>query len=89
MRAGVAKVDITPPVGTYMCGAWTKTRSVAVHDPLYAKVLVMESGDKKVAIITCDVLLFGEEWSTSIFHAIEEKHGNKDRRYNDGAFPYS
>lgn len=77
MRAGVAKVDITPPVGTYMCGAWTKTRSVAVHDPLYAKVLVMESGDKKVAIITCDVLLFGEEWSTPIFQAIEEKHGIK------------
>jgi hypothetical protein len=44
-RAGVARRDITPPVGIYhrMWGAATHDRSTGVHRPLLATALVLES----------------------------------------------
>jgi hypothetical protein len=44
-RAGVARRDITPPVGIYhrMWGAATHDRSTGIHRPLLATALVLES----------------------------------------------
>jgi hypothetical protein len=44
-RSGVARRDITPPVGIYhrMWGAATHDRSTGVHRPLLATALVLES----------------------------------------------
>lgn len=56
-RAGLARVDITPdgsmPMYGYRnrkCGPATGT-----HDPLMAKVLVLEAGDARMAIVTLDL----------------------------------
>ena len=43
LRAGVAKADIT-----------TAAKSIVVRDPLYAKVLVLDDGQTRVAIIAMD-----------------------------------
>jgi len=57
MKAGVAAVDITPPVGIAMGGfAVRKEGARGVHDPLYAKALVLEEGEEKLALVTCDLL---------------------------------
>ena len=47
VRAGVARGDITPPVGIYhrMWGAATHDRSTGVHRPLTATVLTLASAD--------------------------------------------
>ncbi len=47
LQAGVARVDITDRKGP-------------VNDPLYAKALVLRSGDTTVAIITVDAVAIGE-----------------------------
>jgi neutral ceramidase len=58
-RAGVARVDITPPIGHEMGGyAARKHGSTGLHDPLYATVLVIESGDDSIALVTCDLRSF-------------------------------
>jgi hypothetical protein len=58
-RAGVARVDITPPVGHEMGGYAARTHgSTGVHDPLYATVLVIESGNETIALVTCDLRSF-------------------------------
>ena len=46
LRVGVAKVDITPPVGGAMYGYGARGANVStgVHDRLWAKVLVVEAG---------------------------------------------
>ncbi len=57
LQAGVAKVDITPPVGTPMGGfAARPSASQGVHDPLCAKALALASGDKKAILIAADIL---------------------------------
>jgi hypothetical protein len=59
ISAGLARVDITPPVGFPMGGyAARKGPSTAVHDPLYATALLLKSGNVAVAIVSCDLRSF-------------------------------
>ena len=55
MKAGVAEIDITPPVGCWTCGPMHP--STGVYDPLTATALVLEDADgKRVAIVGQDLL---------------------------------
>jgi hypothetical protein len=57
LQAGVAKVDITPSVFGPMYGYANRKCGPAngKHDPLFAKVLVLATGDARVAIVTLDL----------------------------------
>ena len=56
LGAGVARVEITPPVGHVMGGyAARQGPSTGVHDPLYATVLLLKAGGVSVAIVSCDL----------------------------------
>jgi hypothetical protein len=57
--AGTARVDITPPVGHVMGGySDRKGNATGTHDPLYATVLVLQSGSTSVALVTADLRSF-------------------------------
>ena len=62
LTAGVARVEVTPPVGSPM-GGYSERQgpSTGVHDPLYATVLVLKSPGMTVAIISCDLRSFPSE----------------------------
>jgi len=59
LRAGVAKADITPPPGLPMYGFLDrindKKTSTGTADPLYARVLVLEAGEKRLVLVTLDL----------------------------------
>lgn len=57
LRAGLGKVDITAPAPMPMYGYRNRScgLSSGVHDPLFAKVLVLEAGDSRAAIVTADL----------------------------------
>ena len=74
-RAGIARVDITPPIGHEMGGyAARKHGSTGIHDPLYATVLVIESGENSIALITCDLRSFV---STRVGEEVAKRFGIK------------
>jgi neutral ceramidase len=56
-KAGVARRDVTPPKGgkLYGYGARGDDVSTGVHDPLYAKAVVMSDGNVRLAIVTLDL----------------------------------
>jgi len=56
-NAGVAKRDITPtkPMPMWGYGDRHAALSKGVLDPLFAKALVLETGEKKLAIVTLDI----------------------------------
>ncbi len=57
MLAGVAQIEITPPVGIALSGYIARRGpALGVHDPLYAKALVLDNGATQVALVTVDVL---------------------------------
>ncbi len=57
LRAGVARVEITPSTLGPMYGYANRKCGPAVgtHDPLYAKALVLEAGESRLAIVTLDL----------------------------------
>jgi hypothetical protein len=59
LEAGAARADITPPTGYYMMG-WVRTdaKTIGQHTRLYARVIVLKQGDKKIALIAGDLNAF-------------------------------
>ncbi|MFO0950078.1 MAG: hypothetical protein U0835_02790 [Isosphaeraceae bacterium] len=55
-RAGAAAVVITPEPGTPMAGYYFAREAEKVHDDLYAKALVIESGGAKTALVALDLI---------------------------------
>ncbi|MBZ5595148.1 MAG: neutral/alkaline non-lysosomal ceramidase N-terminal domain-containing protein [Acidobacteriia bacterium] len=59
LRAGYAKVDITPSEPVYLAGYDMRNSpsdGVWGHDRLYARVLVFEAGGERVAFVEADVI---------------------------------
>jgi len=62
LSAGVARIEITPPVGSPMGGYSARSGpSTGVHDPLFATVLVLKSPGMTVAVVSCDLRSFPSE----------------------------
>ena len=56
LKAGVSKVDITPPPGLPMYGYFDRTQlSTGTLDPLLARILVIEVEGKRLALVTLDL----------------------------------
>ncbi len=62
LEAAAAKVDITPDLTTekvWLAGFGAKgRRPTGVHDPLYARIVLLREGDKTVALVGLDLLGF-------------------------------
>ena len=59
LYVGVAKADITPPVGTRIHGGYSrKEGSSGMHDPLYIKVLVLDYNGFRIGIVSCDLIKY-------------------------------
>jgi hypothetical protein len=59
LRAGSARVDITPKVPVALAGyAGRKGLSQGVHDPLFARVVAFEQGGRRLVIVSTDLIGF-------------------------------
>jgi hypothetical protein len=82
-RAGVARADITPPVGVEMWG-YTDRASGATGtlDPLYARALVLDDGKTRVAVVTLDL---GRSFGRASMDDVRTRV-RKDHRIDDVIF---
>lgn len=59
LKAGAARIDITPEKPVRMSGYGSrKDLSTGVHDPLSARVLAFEAGDRRLVLVSTDVIGF-------------------------------
>jgi hypothetical protein len=57
LRAGIAKIDITPDKPVLMSGyASRKELSAGVHDHLYARIVAFESGGQRLVLVSTDLI---------------------------------
>lgn len=59
-KAGAAQVDITPPLGTYINGDFVAHYARNIHDPLFAKAIVLEKGTSVIAIVVVDICIMNK-----------------------------
>ena len=73
LRLGCARVEITPPIGFPLEGYESrKSGSTGVHDPLYARVLVVKSPETSIAFVALDLVAFV---SDAVVKGAREKYG--------------
>ena len=77
LRAGAAMIDITPPAGTHLAGsgAGEHRPAQAVMDPLFAKAIVFESGERRVCMVILDLTIVTGDYTDLIRAAIGEQTG--------------
>lgn len=77
LRAGVARVDLTPPLsmkaplGGY--GARMNRPAAGVHDRIFAKALVVTDGNRKFALVTADLLGFAPPFKPSLIDRLAKQ----------------
>lgn len=58
LEVGIAAVDVTPDLSNgrpvWLAGQESNRRAEGVHDPLYARALVLGDGKKKIALVAVD-----------------------------------
>ena len=75
-RAGVAEVNMTPPVGISICGfAGRRGPAESIHDDLCARALVLESGETRVGIVTADVISFAPDLVARVRDQVAKEAG--------------
>ncbi len=75
LQAGVAVVDITPPIGYRMAGYFSERFNTGTHDPLQAKALVLRQGHEQAALVFCDLLGISRQISERARQLAAEKTG--------------
>jgi hypothetical protein len=56
LKAGAAKICITPPLGIPLGGDFIRPEATFVHDHLWARCLYLENGPSRLALVSCDLL---------------------------------
>ena len=76
LKAGCARVDITPPVGVWLSGYSARNKpSESTSDALFAKALVLDDGQNKIAIVSADLLWVPLETTNEVRGIVKQKIG--------------
>ncbi|HEY8743283.1 MAG TPA: neutral/alkaline non-lysosomal ceramidase N-terminal domain-containing protein, partial [Chloroflexota bacterium] len=75
LRAGAARVVVTPPLGVSLAGSYHDRRANGLHDDLYARALVIDDGATQVAIVSVDVIGVRSATTVAARHLIEHLCG--------------
>ena len=75
LQAGAATSNITPWLGVTMPGSFHPRYGEDVHDELLAKALVIDNGDVRIAMVTCDLIAIPEPIANAVKARIQERCG--------------
>ena len=73
LMAGAAEREITPSVRTPLAGYSRRhgTLSTGVHDPVFVRAVVLQDGERSVALVSADLLIIDERLFNAVRHRVE------------------
>ena len=75
MKAGIAKIDITPPLGAILCGYYHPRYADHVIEPLYATALAFSDGERTALAISMDLLKMMQQDADALRARVAERVG--------------
>ena len=66
LKAGFARVDITPMLGDTLEGYYYERRMEGFLDPLYATAVVFDNGEQRIIIMSLDIIGLTQEFNEQI-----------------------
>lgn len=75
LMAGAARVDITPPLGTFINGDFFIHYATHIHDPLFAKALVLQQDEVTIALVVVDICVMPKDIVDAIKVQVEQQTG--------------
>ncbi len=75
MKAGFARIDITPPLGVLVAGYFETRLADGVIDPLTASAVVFDDGEKRAVLICADQIGYSQELQNRVRAMVAETIG--------------
>ena len=75
LTAGLAVIDITPPVNYRMSGYFSERLSTGTSNPLRAKAMVLRQGEASGALVFCDIIGLSLDVSSRVRRKASKKTG--------------
>jgi neutral ceramidase len=75
LQAGTGSIDITPPLGTLVNGDFITHYATSIHQPLFAKALVLENAGNRIAICVVDICAMRRSLIDEIKRLVEKYTG--------------
>ncbi len=61
LKAGFARLDVTPPFGVFMQGYYNERRAAGIRDPLYVNAVAFSDGEHTAVALSLDVIGINQE----------------------------
>jgi neutral ceramidase len=75
IKAGAAKINITPPIGTIINGDFLPMYTNVIHDSLYARALAFSNDKSKFVFIVVDIMTLDGDLINEVKKNIEQNTG--------------
>ncbi|MBR2973830.1 MAG: hypothetical protein IKC41_06430, partial [Clostridia bacterium] len=75
LKAGFSRVDVTPPLGSYVAGVFYPRFAKEVLDPIELNAIAVSDGEETALIIAADFLMIVKKYADIIKDIISEKTG--------------
>lgn len=75
LKAGFARVDMTPPLGSPMAGYFEYREAEGILDPLELNAIAVTDGENTILVVTADILYTNEVFATNVRQCIEKRTG--------------
>ena len=75
LKAGFARLDMTPPFGSPLAGYYEMRDADGVRDPIYLNALALNEEEETILVVTADVLIIRMDVCDTLREMIEERTG--------------